>query len=823
LALSPQSPEAKLERLSRRAAWTLMWETVWPPLAWAGTVVLLFLAASWLGLWFVTPRPARLVGLILFALALAAALAPLLRSRWPSRSAILDRIDAAAPGLHRPAAGFEDSLANPSDDTTTRALWDLHRARLARRVEKLKVAPPSPGMAMRDPRALRFAALLLALAAGLSAGSERYARVAAAFEGPDSTSGAATARIDAWIDPPAYANKPPLLLKVVGQEKPEEVTTPEDSVLITRAAPGEVTASVEGALTAVVAKPTTDKGLDERRWIIHGDGKFSLARGGSTLANFTIHATPKGAPTITLIDPPRANVSGSLTLHYSIADAYGAASAEAEFARPGDSGAAAHSLAEPPKLALSLPGSANGLGEARTTSDLVEHPWAGADVLMTLKAIDIAGKVGTSGPIAMKLPQRNFVNPLAKALVEQRRDLILDPDHNVPRVAKSLDALLIAPEQWETPANVYLGLRGAKTMLARASGDKDLIEVADWLWTMALSIEDGDASQAQRDVRAAEQKLREALKNGASDEEIKALTRELREAAERYLNQLAQQDKDADPEDMPMATQDLESMLDRMEEDAKNGARDDAQAMLDQLQDLMENMKSGRDSASDPTRKELRKQLSELDKLMRDQQALRDDTFRRDQRERSNRATPDAQASPDADGDSSLDQRQQSLADRLDEMRKRLKALGLDGEKGFDDAEGAMSEAERDLKGQGQGQGESGGKGKGHTDKGDAVDAQGRALQALREGAQGLQQQMQGQGSGQNGYKAVRGNGRKPGGRDPLGRGDGARGASEGSLHEGPAGAERARRVLQELRRRLADPNRPTDERNYLERLLGRD
>ena len=39
---------------------------------------------------------------------------------------------------------------------------------------------------------------------------------------------------------------------------------------------------------------------------------------------------------------------------------------------------------------------------------------------------------------------------------------------------------------------------------------------------MALQIEDGDASQAQRDLRAAEQKLREALQRGASDEEIRA-------------------------------------------------------------------------------------------------------------------------------------------------------------------------------------------------------------------------------------------------------------------------------------------------------------
>jgi hypothetical protein len=45
----------------------------------------------------------------------------------------------------------------------------------------------------------------------------------------------------------------------------------------------------------------------------------------------------------------------------------------------------------------------------------------------------------------------------------------------------------------------------------------------------------------------------------------------------------------------------------------------------------------------------------------------------------------------------------------------------------------------------------------------------------------------------------------------------------EGALNGGPDIAERARRVLEELRRRLADPSRPNEERDYLERLLKRD
>jgi len=142
-----------------------------------------------------------------------------------------------------------------------------------------------------------------------------------------------------------------------------------------------------------------------------------------------------------------------------------------------------------------------------------------------------------------------------------------------------------------------------------------------------------------------------------------------------------------------------------------------------------------------------------------------------------------------------------------------MKGQGLKGEKGFDDATGAMGEAEGDLKPGGSG-------------KSNAIGAQGRALEALREGAQGLQKQMQGEGQGEGeGSEATTERGQAgQNGRDPLGRNrNGAKGASDGRLTGGVGAAERAQRVMQELRRRLADPNRPGEERDYLERLMKRD
>ncbi|MGD0763848.1 MAG: TIGR02302 family protein [Roseiarcus sp.] len=833
-----QNAGAALEALARRAEAVLVFEGIWPPLAWAGALVALFLAVSWFGLWFAAPRVGRIAGLALFAALLAAALAPLARLKRPTRQEALARLDRDASTPHRPAASLADRLAMAGDDPTTGALWRLHRRRLARQVEAITPALPSPRMAQRDSHALRFAALLLALAAAIVAGPERHARVAAAFDWRGGSAAAAAQRLDAWIDPPAYTGKPPILLDVSPQAGPaQKLVAPEGSILVVRAEASAIEAHVEGALTPLAGdqKASGANAPIERRWTLRGDGALTLTRYGSPFAAFAIAAIAAGEPTITLIDPPRANLSGALTLHYALADRYGVASAEAEFSKPRGDGAGAppRALIEAPKPALQLPSTASGVGEASTTSDLSEHPWAGAEVVMTLKATGLSGAVGSSAPIAISLPQRDFHNPIARALVEQRRDLILDPDHDRPRLAAAIAALLIAPDVFAPPAGVYLGLRAAQSRLAAARGDADLVAVADLLWAMAVQIEDGDASEAQRDLRAAEDKLREALQRGTGDEEIRELTKELRDAAERYMRDLASQAPNVDSEATPMEEQDLESLLDRFADAARNGAREDAEAMLDRLQNMFENMRSARQAEADPALREMRKQLGELEKLLRDQQALRDETFRRDQRERLRRDSGEDGAAPQANegeraGEPTLEQRQRALRERLAEMQRRLKSLGLKGEKGFDEAEGDMKEAEGDLEADGDApQGAPNEDGPpdemGDTGKGRAVEAQGRALEALREGAQGLQRQMQ--GDGQGGFTATR---RRPGefgqGRDPLGRerGDG-RGAMEGSLHGGADVAERARRVLQELRRRLADPNRPGDERDYLERLLKRD
>jgi uncharacterized protein (TIGR02302 family) len=878
-------------RLAALAVWArraLLVERVWPPLVFALAVAILFLAASWAGAWQFAPRGLRIVGVVLFVLAAGAALSPLVRLRRPAARDVLSRLDRDAKVSHRPASSLADSLANDHDDPGTQALWAAHRARLESEVEAIRVSPPSPGMAARDPYALRFAVAMLAFATAVVAGPEMYGRFASAFDwrSDEAVAAVAASRIDAWIDPPPYAGQPPRVVDFRTAD-PQSLTVPEDSVLVVRGDPSLVETRVEGAITpfeqksetpaspapsgesaapanATRASTTTVSAPAEKRWTIHGSGKATILRGGEPAAVAVLAVTPAGVPTIVSTEDPRANLSGTLTLAYKTQDRFGLASARADFARPHEGpGPAPRTLAPPPQAALQLPPTANGLGDGHSTLDLSEHPWAGAKVTMRLSAVSISGKTGESAPIDVTLPQRVFHNPLARALVEQRRNLILDPDSAPKQVETALTGLTIAPELFDTPANIYLGLKQANTSLEHAHSDAELLDVAALLWAMAQQLENGDASKSERDLRAAEQALREALQRGASDEEIQKLMQQLREAANRFMSEMARNAQpDRNSEDQNLQAQDLDKMMNQMEEAARNGSREDAQAMLDQMQEMFENMRSAQDDKESPGEREMRKQIGELEKLLRDQQALRDDTFRSDQKDRArkraqrNQSSPgqdqDSQSQPDQDGSNAPDQsdndsdqddkqdqdqadkgqpqlgdRQQELRDRLAELQRKLKSLGMKGEKGFDDAQGDMKEAEGDLKGGQAKAGESGQGGKGG--KGPAVDAQGRALEALRDGAQGLQKQMdgQGQGKGKGGKGTYVGRRGRPGempGDDPLGRGEqGEKGREEGPLKESAGVAERARRVMEELRRRLADPTRPVDERDYLERLMKRD
>lgn len=886
---SPPNPiERRLALLVRLARAADVWERLWrglvPPLVVAGV----FVCLSWLGLWLEVPRWGRAVGVALFALAFVASCWRLREVGLLSRASALRRVDRASGVAHRPAAMLADTLASSGhDDPATAALWALHRRRTEAAAASLRAGLPSPRAQELDRYALRAAVLVGLIACALVAGPQRYARVAAAFDFGGDASGGPGYRLDAWIDPPPYTGKPPVLLDLAAAASrdmahPPSVSAPAGSVVIVRSSggmPADVEATgpllpppaakpkdgadvaADGAPPALAAPPGVGQGGSETRLVLHGDSQLVLRHAGDLRGVFNLVAVPDMPPTITLSKVPKFNARGSMTLTYETSDDYGVSRAEATFASPKLDGEPVEGtpLVPAPKAELALPGASGGIGEGETTVDLTESPWAGATVTMTLVAHDEGGNEGRSTPVEMTLPQKPFTNPLARALVEQRRNLVLNPGARA-QVGAALDALMADPEAVGTTTAVYLGLRFASDSLAHAESDKDLVAVADFLWGMAQFLENGDLSEAEKALRQAEKDLRDAIDRHASSEEIQKLTQNLQAAMDKFLKELAEQQQKQPQQaqnqgraSKTVSQRDLQALIDRLKEQARSGNREEAKKALDELQDILENLKTAkRQQQSDPQARAMAEGLNQLDQMMRDQQELRDQTYKKGQQgqgqpQQQSDADQQGGESPSQNGmprggqmqggrsgrqpqngpgqqgagqmgqgqDGGLEQKQRELRDRLAELQKKLKQAG-EGQGALDDAAEAMRQAEDALK---QGEGSNG----------QAVDAQGRALDKLRQGAKKLADEMgkQGDPNGQANGEQEGSQGSQQGQQsedaDPLGRPRGGSNTLNSSSRFNPLGipaAQRAQRVLEELRRRLADPLRSQEEIDYLERLL---
>jgi len=894
LATPPLALDKAFERKVRASTRSIMFEHIWLRLWALFGVIGLFLLVSFAGIWPLVGPSAHIAGLVLFALAALCAIIFAARGPVPTREMAIRRMEQTSGLPHRPASSYEDTLTGQTADPATTAIWQAHRSRLATLLAKLRVGPPNPATHRYDPMALRaLGGLSLLLAAGLL-GDTAYDRIAAAFRfGAPAL--ASDARLDAWVTPPPYTAKPPIMLAdgqrpgvSLAREDGRPFEVPERSVLIIRATgTGGGQLSVDYRADGMAKSETLTsqpvpgvEGVAELRTELKRSGVLTVP--GQAKA-WAFIVTPDLPPKIALIKEPEPNARGAMKLNYRVEDDYGVVSAEAKFARlPRAAGDEKTAWARtnvlrgprfpherPPRYTLRLPQAgaqtAGKPGEALTYLELGAHPWAGLSVRMTLEAKDAAGQIGTSEPREIEIPQRRFTKPLARALIEQRRKLVDDPRYK-GEVVKAMTALMIAPEGFIDP-QAYLGMRTATNRLQRNKTRAGMRSVIDQLWHVALRIEDGNLSDAERRLKDAQDKLSKAIDDGASEEEIEKLMQDLRQAMNDYIQQLAKQnegqDKQADGQDQDqqqLGQNDLEQMMRRMEQAAKNGAREQAQQMLSEMRDLMDRLQAQKGEKGDREQsRQMQKNMDELGNMIGQQQKLMDDTFGEMKREadkgnngkqqrgqqgagkgkpgekgsgqsqdqvgkggkgqkqpgqKGGKGEQDGQEGLGEQGEGSaengeggqnpgqgLSQRQKRLAEQLDKLKQELRKSGAGG-KEMDAANDAMEEAERAIE-------------QGALDE--ATSQQGEALEKMRQGAQKMQQEM-----AKNGRTRFGENGETP--RDPLGRPQKSQGPDAGASVKVPGeiDMQRAREILQELRKRSAEQTRPPVELDYLERLLKR-
>ncbi len=842
--------------LDRKIAQTravLLFERVWRAMLWPFAVVGVFLLISFAGLWSLLPALGHTVLLVAFAFAALASLAPLFRITLPGRDTALRRLETHSGIRHRPATSYEDSLPEAATDDQ-RILWSAHRERLAALFAKLRPGLPHPRLDRADPYALRAALLLLVAISLLSTGPNARNSLLSAFD-LDPASLGAKFRLDAWVTPPLYTGKPPVVLADgSGDQSIRAVTVPEKSLVVVRINGGPSSSpelhltGPDGDAGKTIKPASFEDGLAEYRMTLSEDATLEVRLRTFAAAIWQFDLIKDAPPVIALTEEPSSSPRGSLRLGFRTEDDYGVASAEARFELADEGEASLREQARtatpdsplaPPVIPLNLPRANAKTAEAHIFRDLTAHPWAGLKVKMTLVARDQAGQEGTSEPVEIVLPARKFTKPLAKALVEQRRNLVRRPEARA-EVIQSLAALTIGAEHFIEDKVVYLGIRSAFWRLSNRRAGDAAATVVEQLWDLALRIEDGDLPEAIADLRAAQEKLRRALEEGAPEEEIQRLMAELRSAMQRFLQAMAEQARrNGNLAEMPkglgdqqmLSSKDLEEMLHNIENLARSGARDMAQRMLNELQNMLERLQMGAMNQNSRGQ-QMMNMVQGLGEIIQRQQKLLDETFRQ-QRERDSRQEqrqgqrqgqqgrperPGREGQPGQQGRQGQQQGQSpgdgqgrmqlgELAGAQGELRKKLDSL-LEQLRGFgarppDQLEGAgraMGDAENALK---------------EKDLGRASQQETLALDRLRQGTQQLAEQVLQSLSSRMGL----GN---RGQKDPLGRPERTQGPDLGTSVRVPdeIDIQRAREILEELRRRLSEPTRPMIELDYLERLL---
>lgn len=844
---------AALRRLHLRAFLSIGFERLWPLVLPLILLVALFISLGWFGLFALMPRWLHIAVLVVFGLAGLFSLYLPSRFRLPREEEVIARIEAINGLVHEPLAVQTGSIAAGEHDPFAVALWREHQKRMAERLRNLQSGLPRPRVPERDPFGLRAAIALLFVTAFAYSFSPNSGRIADSLHIQPGNA-TAIARVDAWVTPPRYTGRAPVFLTLGGDSDQTAITVPQGSILSVRVIGGgseRLTATDARGERRDVQPVGASEAREEQNEQAAVDGSRNFRHDlqedetlvlSGTQAHWKFAVTPDNPPKIRFTKEPAHALNGTLQLSYQIEDDYAPAKAEALIVSlNNDEDEEAAPLYDAPELPLVLP--RRGVKEATTAKDLTEHPWAGEKVALTLIVTDAAGQTGRSETKIITLPERPFTNPLARAVTEQRRILALDTTQR-GRVLDMLSAIMLRPEETIRNAAHYLGLVTIRTRLRVSSGDDALRDTIDYMWQVALGIENGNLSAAERRLRQAQEALRNALQNGASQEEIEKLSAELRKAMQDFLREFAQRQQQnpnarrtaPDPNARMLTEKDLQRMMDQIENLARQGSRDQAEQLLSQLQNLMNNLQMGQaqpgqQGQGQGQQGQMQQQMNKLGELMRRQQQTMNETFDLDQKMQRQFGGSDGEGetgddlfpgddgsmggSPQQDGQGDvpldmaeamrkLQQRQKDLQSDLQKLMDDLKGMGIEPGKDFSDAGKSMGNATDAL---------------GRSEGAEASDQQGNALDALRRGGRDMMQKMQ-QAMGQTGQGQSGADGNK--GRDPLGRqqGTGENGLNDDVKIPGEIDIQRAREILDEIRRKLGDALTPQMEKEYLQRLL---
>ncbi|WP_341364943.1 DUF4175 family protein [Thalassospira sp. SN3W] len=800
-------PNPRLERHLRLARMIMSWERVWPRLIPPLTIVMLIAGLTLTGTFEILPATGHIILLSILSVAgLAAIILPWRHFTWPNRRAVLQRMEQENGLENNPLQSLEDHIED-RDDPLTSYLWQKQLQRHEAMLNHLHLPRPVPSLARVDRYGLVILPVLL-LSVGLFAGHDRMSeRFYKAFS-PLQRLGAADFSTTLWVTPPAYTGQIPRVLRfeqVKGQQKQDDGGSDASRVIDVDVPVGSTLAGSIGSVwQPTLHTPTGERDISESSdnsyvlsTALDQAGPWRISVWGTDRLTLNVNLVADKPPALSFASPPSITRREHIRLDYVATDDYGMKNLELVIT-PATDGTDREQFGTIDNIRIDLSGGNTPGGTAAMPTriegprfiDLVSHPWAGLPVNLQLVSLDNAGQNGESDIRSIILPEREFTHPVAKKLITIRRGLLRYPDKAL-EMRNALMPVIYAPQAFNGHIGIFLALSVTEARLSAHLRDRKVHQdVAGLLWHIAEEIERGSYGMAERNLMEAEERLLDALANpDVTEAEIADLIENYRRALNEYMAALAreapqnQQNQQQGPAAI-LEQQDLSRIVDQIEALMQAGARDQARALIDRLRELVENMQvTSGDGGADIT-STLREMLDGIRDLARRQQDLMNQG--------------DNPSSPGGNGNRA--RQQQNLAGDAQNLTNNSGFGQFGNLSGIETAIEAMQRAAEALD---------------HNRAHEALQQQGQAMEALQQGIGELSRALEGLSQMMPMLDELQGSGN----RDPLGRpvgGDGTTVIPEVDT------LERAWRILQELRRRSGDPDRPVIEQEYIDRLLKR-
>ena len=872
-----------LTLMKRRApvyvAWTaLLWERSAAVLAGPAAVLAAYVILAVFGVFERLGDPVRAVSL-LAATVFGALLVRIALTRFspPRLEDAERRVEADSKLVGRPYEALRDAPAAGDEP-----LWRAHRERMEASLSRAKARRPRAAWARLDPYGARIFAVLVIACGVFLAGDRAGSRLSDAFAPRLMAGGGGQAQTEFWVEPPAYTGQPVQYLR--GERSAQMV---EGSILSARITGLRRDPRVEGAPAEIETLSDDVRQVTARP---QADGDVVI-RAGALRERVSVSVIADEPPRVRLAAEPEGDAQGRLELEFTVEDDFGVEAYALQLAAANEDASGDSREFETLELAPGDIGPPDDDGLRLATIDVARHRLAGQRAVIRLAASDGAGQTGVSGPLELTLPQRIFLDPLAKAVASERRGFItVDADYapmpegssaqeasgfltdqperrierapaDIQRLARALDAVSDAPPTYFDDPIVWMGLRTAMREVRRARELDQLSHLDEDLWQIALRAELGSLADAEAALRAAEQALMDALARGADPIELSALFDAFEQAMANYMQALAREAAEegrfaqGGGGDGGMNGDRLQALLDALRDAAELGDTEGSRRALAQLSELLRNMQvtlsqgGGEGGEESAMSRALREALEDLGETLGDQRDVTGDTFEEARRQGEQNgqsgqsqgsqgaqpgpqsgAQPGAQPGdrasgafstprPDAptaggpggegddgagarldedgDGAGRLAERQADIADALPGLAGRIPEAGEEADaarRALGAAREAMEEARQALEA-------------GQADQ--ALAAQEEAIEALREAARAASEAYELAEGGQGGQDG------------PLGRG-GQQGSGSQTGVPSEAERQRAREILEELRRRAAERGRPQEELDYIDRLLER-